>query len=61
MSLTNCTFNPGVLYNITCFGDLIDIIFDATLDEYTLLYDTYKIKEIHINEDGTLEILSIEK
>lgn len=61
MSLTNCTFNPGVFYHITCFGDLIDITFDATLDEYTLLYDTSKTKEIYINEDGTLEILSIEK
>ena len=61
MSLTNCTFNPGVFYNITCFGDLIGITFDATLDEYTLLYDTSKTKEIYINEDGTLEILSIEK
>ena len=52
-SLTNCSFDPGLLYNIRCYSDLNSHSFT---DDNTILYDSSKAKSIYYNK--TLQIIS---
>ena len=65
-SLLTCTINDSssndaVWKNITCFDDLSNFIFNYTDDKYVLLYDTSKVKEVYLKDDGTLDIISVQE
>ena len=59
--INNSSSNDAVWKNITCFGDLSNITFNPTEDKYILLYDTSKVKEVKVNSDGTLDIVSVQE
>jgi hypothetical protein len=65
-SIFNCTINnsssnDAVLKSITCFDSLDGFVFSPNDDKYVLLYDTSKVKEVYLKDDGTLEIISIQE
>lgn len=52
-NLTNCTFNEGDVYDVTCRSDIND--YEFSQENTPLLYDKTKVKDIYVN-NGVIQI-----